>query len=165
MSLTTLTGRSRPALRWPRLLLLRSTCSSLATNAPAAPARSCWSRCEHTPCAHPPGAVAAQLRGQRGIWGTLIELPTDQPEWTLVGGQMVMVRAAEHAAPPLRVSRVCVPIVWSWALTRGFALHPGTSTTSGRPPTAATSQKTPWANSTPRATPLPRPNSQPATIS
>ena len=44
--------------------------------------------------------------GSANIWATLIELAsTSQPEWTLVGGQMVMLHAAEHAAPPLRVSR------------------------------------------------------------
>lgn len=44
--------------------------------------------------------------GSADIWATLIELAgTDLPEWTLVGGQMVMLHAAEHGAPPLRVSR------------------------------------------------------------
>ena len=44
--------------------------------------------------------------GSGGIWTTLIELSnSDLPEWTLVGGQMVMLHAVERAAAPLRVSR------------------------------------------------------------
>ena len=44
--------------------------------------------------------------GSGDIWPTLIELAhSDHPEWTLIGGQMVMLHVAEHAALPLRVSR------------------------------------------------------------
>ncbi|MCY4422401.1 MAG: hypothetical protein OXC06_04950 [Acidimicrobiaceae bacterium] len=46
------------------------------------------------------------IQGIPGIWEALIELSCyDQPEWTLVGGQMVRLHAAEHSAAPLRVSR------------------------------------------------------------
>ncbi len=39
------------------------------------------------------------------LWLTLIELSELRPgEWTLVGGQMVLLHAMEHGAPPPRVS-------------------------------------------------------------
>ena len=44
--------------------------------------------------------------GSSSVWPALIELSNStRPEWTLVGGQMVALHAAEHAAVPLRVSR------------------------------------------------------------
>ena len=62
--------------------------------------------------------------GSSGIWAALIELSnSDQPEWTLIGGQMVMLHAAEHAAAPLRVSRDIDVVVNARVLTgaiRGF---------------------------------------------
>ena len=62
--------------------------------------------------------------GSSGIWTALFELSnSDLPEWTLVGGQMVMLHAAEHAAAPLRVSRDIDVVVNARVLTgaiRGF---------------------------------------------
>ena len=44
--------------------------------------------------------------GTEGIWETLLEIASSgEPEWTLIGGQMVMLHAAEHEVAPLRVSR------------------------------------------------------------
>ncbi|WP_420620302.1 hypothetical protein [Candidatus Poriferisocius sp.] len=45
--------------------------------------------------------------GSTPIWDALLELSSDlvHPEWTLIGGQMVMLHAAENGAAPLRVSR------------------------------------------------------------
>lgn len=44
--------------------------------------------------------------GSIPVWETLLELSAaDGPEWTLIGGQMVMLHASERGTAPLRVSR------------------------------------------------------------
>ena len=44
--------------------------------------------------------------GTDSIWEALLELADNAfAEWTLIGGQMVMLHAAEHSAEPLRISR------------------------------------------------------------
>ena len=53
-----------------------------------------------------PPVLLPAYPGSSSVWPALIELSNStRPEWTLVGGQMVALHAAEHAAPPLRVSR------------------------------------------------------------
>ena len=40
------------------------------------------------------------------LWGTLLELANAQlPEWTLIGGQMVLLHALENGAEPTRFSQ------------------------------------------------------------
>ena len=52
-----------------------------------------------------PPVVLPSYPGSQGIWATLLELAdSGQPEWTLIGGQMVMLHAAENNVDPLRVS-------------------------------------------------------------
>lgn len=54
----------------------------------------------------PPVALPA-YPGSDPIWDALLEIAKsrNQIEWTLIGGQMVMLHAAENGAEPLRVSR------------------------------------------------------------
>ena len=63
--------------------------------------------------------------GSDPIWEALLELAgSGGPEWTLIGGQMVMLHAAENGAAPLRVSRDIDVVVNTRIVTgalRGFA--------------------------------------------
>jgi hypothetical protein len=44
--------------------------------------------------------------GTDSMWEALLDLANNvDAEWTLIGGQMVMLHAAEHGAEPLRISR------------------------------------------------------------
>ncbi len=71
-----------------------------------------------------PAVRLPAFAGSSDIWATLIELSAGgHPEWTLVGGQMVMLHAAEHSVPPLRVSRDIDVVVNARVVTaalRGF---------------------------------------------
>ncbi len=53
----------------------------------------------------PPLRLPALAGYSEAIWGTLLELADAKlPDWTLIGGQMVLLHALEHGAEPTRLS-------------------------------------------------------------